>query len=168
MNAHTHNEAEGLGPRPYANPYVAGLFLGLVLLSAFVIMGRGLGASGAMSSLVAVTVNAVAPGHAAGNEFYQGYLDTPSHPLKSFLVFEVLGVFVGGLLSGAIARRIKKTVEKGPRITTGSRLAFSGPTMASSSPKASSDIPTGIGGGASACASSFTSSLLMPDLLFII
>ena len=31
-------------PRPYANPYVAGVGLGLVLVAAFVIMGRGLGA----------------------------------------------------------------------------------------------------------------------------
>ena len=33
--------------RPYANPYLAGVALGLVLLTAFVVMGRGLGASGA-------------------------------------------------------------------------------------------------------------------------
>jgi uncharacterized membrane protein YedE/YeeE len=111
-------------PAAYANPYVAGLGLGLVLLAAFVIMGRGLGASGAMSSLVAVTVNAMAPEHAAGNEFYQGYLDSPTHPLKTFLVFEVIGVFVGGLLSGSIARRVRRTVEKGPRIGTGARLGF--------------------------------------------
>ena len=29
---------------PYMNPYLAGIGLGLVLLSAFVVMGRGLGA----------------------------------------------------------------------------------------------------------------------------
>ena len=34
--------------RPYADPYVAGTCLGLVLLAAFVIAGRGLGASGAV------------------------------------------------------------------------------------------------------------------------
>ena len=32
-----------LGPKPYSNPYAAGFGLGLVLLAAFVIMGRGLG-----------------------------------------------------------------------------------------------------------------------------
>ncbi|MBF8248605.1 MAG: putative transporter component, partial [Bacteroidetes bacterium] len=37
--------------QPYSNPYLAGLGLGLVLLAAFVVMGRGLGASGAFSSL---------------------------------------------------------------------------------------------------------------------
>ena len=31
-------------PKPYANPYLAGAALGLVLLSSFVILGAGLGA----------------------------------------------------------------------------------------------------------------------------
>ena len=30
-------------PRPYWNPYVAGIALGLVLLASFLIMGFGLG-----------------------------------------------------------------------------------------------------------------------------
>ena len=42
-------------PAPYMNPYLAGVGLGLVLLLAFVLMGRGLGASGAFSTIVAVT-----------------------------------------------------------------------------------------------------------------
>ena len=46
--------------QPYMNPYLAGIGLGLVLLSAFVIMGRGLGASGAFSAVVAWALNAVA------------------------------------------------------------------------------------------------------------
>lgn len=35
--------------RPYADPYIAGAALGLVLLAAFVFAGRGLGASGAFA-----------------------------------------------------------------------------------------------------------------------
>jgi len=111
--------------RPYWNPYLAGVWLGLVLLAAFVIMGRGLGASGAFTSLVAVGVHSVAPEHAQSNEFFAEYLgDVTHHPLKDWLVFEVLGVFVGGFLSGALAHRVKGTIEKGPRITTGKRLLF--------------------------------------------
>ena len=87
-------------PAPYMNPYVAGIGLGLVLLATFVIMGRGLGASGAFTSAVAVGVDAVAPEHARANEFYVGYLENGfGHPFKSFLVFEVLGLLVGGFLS---------------------------------------------------------------------
>lgn len=124
--------AERTGPRapsPYSNPYLAGIGLGLVLLAAFVFVGRGLGASGAFSSLVALGVDAAAPAHAAGNEFFAGYLDAGTgHPLKTFLVFEVLGVLLGGLVSGALAGRLRRRVEKGPRVSTGARfaLAFAG------------------------------------------
>lgn len=116
-------------PAPYMNPYLAGVGLGLVLLSAFVIMGRGLGASGAFSSVVAWAVDAVATEHARGNGFYLGYLDNGiGHPLKSWLVFEVLGLLAGGFLSGALAGRLERKVERGPRISSRSRLglAFAG------------------------------------------
>jgi uncharacterized membrane protein YedE/YeeE len=117
---------------PYMNPYLAGIGLGLVLLAAFVVMGRGLGASGAISSVAAVAVDSVASDHARSNGFYLGYLDGGSgHPLKAWLVFEVLGVIVGGFISGALAGRVRKVVERGPRISVGARLllALGGGTL---------------------------------------
>lgn len=112
-------------PKPYSNPYLTGIGLGLVLLAAFVIMGRGLGASGAMSSVVAYGVNTIAPNHAQSNEFYKEYIgDGTTNPLKDWLVFEVLGVLVGGFVSGALAGRIRTRVEKGPNISRGKRLLF--------------------------------------------
>ncbi|MBW2214039.1 MAG: YeeE/YedE family protein [Deltaproteobacteria bacterium] len=114
------------------NPYLAGMGLGLVLLLAFVLMGRGLGASGAFSTIVAVIVDAVAPAHAQANEFYLGYLENGyGSPFKSFLMFEVIGVLVGGFISGALAGRIKRTVERGPRMSAKGRigLAILGGTM---------------------------------------
>jgi len=113
------------GPQPYVNPYLAGFALGLVLLTAFVVMGRGLGASGAFSTLIATGVNQVAPEHAAGNDFYARYIgDGSFNPLKDWLLFEVIGVLIGGFLSGALAGRLKFKVEKGPRISTRNRLIF--------------------------------------------
>jgi hypothetical protein len=109
--------------KPYLNPYLAGFGLGLVLLASFVVMGRGLGASGAFTSAVAAAVHAVAPAHAKANAFYAEYLgDGTVSPFKDWLVFQVIGVFVGGLLSGAFANRLRVTVEKGPRISTSGRL----------------------------------------------
>jgi len=121
-----------MNPRPpgsYANPHLAGIGLGLVLLAAFVIMGRGLGASGAFSSTMSWLVNLVAPAHAQANEYMQQYLgDGSTHPLKAWLVFEVIGVAAGALVSGLLAGRAHIAVEKGPRVSTAVRLvcAFAG------------------------------------------
>jgi hypothetical protein len=51
--------------------------------------------------------------------------------LKSWLIFEVIGVALGGFISAALAGRLRKTVEKGPRISTRGRLglAFVGGTL---------------------------------------
>jgi len=120
------------GPQPYMNPYLAGIGLGLVMLATFVVMGRGLGASGAFSSAIAWMVDGVASTHARGNEFFNGYLESGiGHPLKSWLVFEVIGVLAGAFISGALANRIKRTVERGPRISRTGRLvmAFAGGAM---------------------------------------
>jgi uncharacterized membrane protein YedE/YeeE len=122
VQAETHSVRTA---QPYWNPYVAGLGLGLVLLASFVIMGRGLGASGAFSSLVTVGVQAVAPNHVANNEFYSEYIgDGTKSPLKDWLVFEVLGVFVGGFISGLMANRVTKVIEKGPNISNAGRLTL--------------------------------------------
>jgi hypothetical protein len=111
--------------QPYMNPYVAGIGLGLVLLSAFVVMGRGLGASGAFTAVVAWAVNSVDPTYVSGNAFLDRYIgDGSTHPLKAWLVFEVLGLFIGALVSGLLARRVAVIVEKGPRITRAARLAL--------------------------------------------
>lgn len=119
MNSQEHTA------KPYWNPYLSGFGLGLVLLASFVVMGRGLGASGAFTTAVATAVHQAAPGHAENNAFYAEYLgDGSRSPLKDWLVFEVLGVFVGGFFSGVLANRLKLTVEKGPRIRIPRRLIF--------------------------------------------
>jgi uncharacterized membrane protein YedE/YeeE len=110
------------GHTKYMNPYLAGVLLGLVLLAAFYMTGRGLGASGAMKSVVVSSVETVAPAHAEGSHFYSKYLPEGESPLKTWLVFQVLGVLVGGLISGALAGRLKLKVEHSPNITRRKRI----------------------------------------------
>ena len=50
--------------------------------------------------------------------------DGTTNPFKSWLVFEVLGLVIGGFISGAIAGRNKIMVEKGPRISNKGRFLF--------------------------------------------
>ena len=111
-------------PRPYADPYVAGVALGLVLLSAFVLTGRGLGASGAFATTAAGTVAAVAPEQAAANPYFTRYLSAPDGPWRDWLLFEIAGVVVGGFLSAFVAGRLRGEVERGPRAARGMRLAL--------------------------------------------
>ena len=46
------------------------------------------------------------------------------HPLKDWVVIEIAGVCIGGLLSGIVSRRFKFEVIKGPRISNVTRLIF--------------------------------------------
>jgi len=120
-------------PAPYSNPYLAGIGLGFVLLAAFVFVGRGLGASGGVSAVVASGLHAVAPEHAHRLEWLSGRLAGDASPLKEWLVFEGMGVVLGALLSGLLARRAMVVVEKGPRVSRRARLLmafFGGSLMA--------------------------------------
>lgn len=110
--------------KKYMNPYLGGVLLGLVLIFAFWVSGRGLGASGASKSVIIGGVEAFAPVHASTAPFYKEYGSAKENPWKSWLVFEMMGVLVGGFISGAIAGRLKFKVEKSPKITTKTRLLF--------------------------------------------
>lgn len=109
--------------RSYINPYLGGVLLGLTVLAANYISGRGLGASGAMKNAIVASVEAVAPAHAENAAFYKEFNETHSgSPLNSWLVYQMLGVLVGGFLSGVIARRMTWKVEHSPRISSKTRL----------------------------------------------
>jgi len=127
-DARAEARVEALAGGAYMNPYLAGIGLGLTLLAAFVLMGRGLGASGAFKAVTAWATQLLAPGWVAANVYLGAYVAGPTHPLKEWLVFEVAGVLVGALLSGALAGRLKLAIEKGPRVSTAARLvlAFAG------------------------------------------
>jgi uncharacterized membrane protein YedE/YeeE len=107
------------------NPYLAGFFLGLVLLATIFITGRGLGASGAIKSIVVATVDGVAPSHAENSAFYGTYVGPgKDNPLKSWLVFEVAGVLLGGFISGLVSDRLKIVTESGPKVNRNVRWLF--------------------------------------------
>lgn len=109
--------------RPYADPYVAGVGLGLVLLTAYVVVGRGLGASGAFATSAAGLTAAISPARAAWSPLFARYLGGDG-PWLDWLLFEIGGVLIGGALSGLVAGRLKRQVERGPRIGVGPRLAY--------------------------------------------
>jgi uncharacterized protein len=109
----------------YLNPYLGGVLLGIVLLAANFVAGRGLGASGAIKSTVVTAITAVAPSSLEKSGFVKEFRESHTgNPMKTWLVFEMLGVIAGGFLSGALAGRLKFKVEHSPKITTRRRLIF--------------------------------------------
>lgn len=62
-------------PAPFWNPYLAGFGLGLVLLAAYAVAGRGLGATGALSSLAAWIANLISPEHAQASAVHARYIE---------------------------------------------------------------------------------------------
>jgi hypothetical protein len=114
--------------KSYANPYVAGVGLGFVLLLAFVVMGRGLGASGAFASAAAEIATTVVPKSAQSNHYFARYLDPNGGGRIDWLVVELVGVGIGGFASAAFAGRLRRVVERGPNISRETRLvlAFTG------------------------------------------
>jgi uncharacterized membrane protein YedE/YeeE len=107
------------------NPYLAGVLLGLTLLLSYVLLGAGLGASGGLARVSASILGAVAPDHTRGSEYFGNW---GGAPLSYYLVFMMLGTFLGALLSAVQANRVVFQVERGRAAPVGLRvgLAFAG------------------------------------------
>ena len=119
-------------PLPYWNPYLVGVLLGLVLLATYLVTGRGLGATGAFSSVAAWLTSLVSSvEHVVANPVHSRYWNEGS-PLASWTVFLLGGALLGAWISGRQGRRFNWMVERGPRITDNQRLllAFAGGFLA--------------------------------------
>ena len=131
-------------PATYMNPYLAGVGIGLALILAFIITGRGLGASGGFSAVAASSVRAAAPSHGADNQFYA---DFAGSMLGEWLFIELIGVMIGGFASAWLARRFSFRVDAGPRITHSARLglAFGGGAIMGIGAKLARGCTSGLG-----------------------
>ena len=105
------------------NPYLAGVALGLSLLLSYVVVGHGLGASGAVSIIGAVVLKSIVPGYvtAKGSSFAHYFTDN-QNALNNWLIFMAIGIFVGGMISSVISGRNKLEVVRGAHTTNTKRL----------------------------------------------
>ena len=108
--------------RPYWNPYLAGAGLGLTLLLSYVVLGTGLGASGAIARLAAASAHTLAPAAVEQNATTGPWFEGGA-PLRYYLVAMLVGTLLGGLLSAVNAGRAALMVERGPRASVRARLA---------------------------------------------
>jgi len=109
---------------PYMSPYLAGIGLGVVLLLAFLISGRGLGASGAIMRTVVQAEKVVSQAHVDQNFYLSKYGKGDQNPWDNWLVLLALGVLTGGMISGAMSGRLRKQINHGPQISPRKRLLF--------------------------------------------
>ena len=111
--------------KPYDNPYVAGISLGILLLVSFLVLGAGLGASGGIARIAAFMEGAVASEHLFAGEYFSAWGDAP---MRYYLVYMFFGILIGGFLSAIVANRFSFCVEKGDSASILLRvsLAFAG------------------------------------------
>lgn len=116
------------GARRYWNPYAAGAALGVVLFASILLTGHGLGASGGLARLVAAGLDLVSPAQVDGRAFFAGLAGGARPALSHWIVWEVLGVLIGGFASGVMAGRVKPELLRGARVSTVARalLALGG------------------------------------------
>jgi uncharacterized membrane protein YedE/YeeE len=109
--------------RTYWSPYLAGAALGVVVLTSYLVMGFGPGASGAFAHVASRIEGAVIPEHAGNNAYIAGYLES-GRLWAQWVVVEVVGIALGGLLGALTAGRFRWRLESGRHIGWGRRLLF--------------------------------------------
>lgn len=103
------------------NPYFAGAILGVILFLSFLITGHGLGASGALARFAALGLHSISIEQVDTRGFFANLGGGIRQPLKHWLVWEVLGVLIGGFASGLLAKRVKFGMFRGPNVSIRTR-----------------------------------------------
>jgi uncharacterized membrane protein YedE/YeeE len=124
--AQSDTTAGGAGkqPKPFANPYVGGVILGIVLFLSFYLTGNGLGASGGLNRMIIWLIDLAAPLHVDRVAYLVTYAGGDQNALDHWIVLMTIGIFLGGLLSGWFGHRLRIETIKGPRITVHQRWLF--------------------------------------------
>src|SRR5512139_2279967 len=113
FKAFLFNRAE----KPYVNPYLGGMILGIVLFLAFFLTGNGLGSSGATSRIDALIVDTISPSHVDNNPYLLKMAGGDKNPLDDWIVPVFFGALLGGFASGFFNGRLKFMTTKGPNIS---------------------------------------------------
>lgn len=109
---------------PYWNPYVAGVALGVVLFSSFLLTGSGLGASGGVAHVLVQCLKLISPSLVNRNPYFAPMGGGMANPLANRIVWMILGILLGGFVSGVLAGRVKVETYRGPNIRPWPRLLF--------------------------------------------
>jgi hypothetical protein len=105
-------------------PVVAGIVMGISMLLAFVVAGRGIGASGTMTRFVATIQHWLLPELTEKSAYFAPYFANGANPLNDYLSFLMIGLLVGAFVAAWLCGDLKFEVQKGPRIGVSGRLTY--------------------------------------------
>ena len=103
-------------------PIPAGILIGVSMLLAFVVAGRGIGASGAMTRLVAWVPHGLFPAATEQSAYFGRYFADGAHPLDDYVVFLLVGLLIGAFVAAWRSGELRIEVLRGPNITAQNRL----------------------------------------------
>ena len=109
-------------------PVLSGVLIGLSMLAAFVIAGRGIGVSGFLTRTIATVQHQIAPEITEKSAYFASYFTGVKHPLDNWLSYFAVGLVLGSLVMALLIKNWKIEVLRGDRISTLGRLtlAFAG------------------------------------------
>jgi hypothetical protein len=103
-------------------PVFTGILIGLSMLVAWVIAGRGIGASGSLTRIVASLQHWLAPTLTAKSEYFTPYFAHGANPLNDYLLYLMVGLLLGSHVAGRLSGEVRLEVQRGPRISNTGRL----------------------------------------------
>jgi len=105
-------------------PVPAGILIGISMLLAFFVAGRGIGASGAMTRLVAWVQHSLFPVATEQSAYFGKYFTDGAHPLNDYVVVLLVGLLIGSFVAAWMSGELRVEILRGPRSSVLYRLAL--------------------------------------------
>ena len=105
-------------------PVPAGILIGISMLLAWLVAGRGIGASGGMTRFVAWVQHGLFPAMTEESAYFGRYFADGAHPMNDYVVFLLFGLLVGAFVAALLTGKLKIEVLRGPRSSVAYRLSL--------------------------------------------
>ena len=105
-------------------PVPAGILIGISMLLAWLVAGRGIGASGGMTRFVAWVQHGLFPATTEQSSYFGRYFADGAHPLNDYVVFLLVGLLIGAFVAAWLSGELRVEVLRGPRSSVAYRLVL--------------------------------------------
>lgn len=105
-------------------PVPAGILIGISMLLAWLVAGRGVGASGGMTRFVAWVQHGLFPAATEQSAYFGRYFVAGAHPLYDYVAFMLVGLLIGAFIAAWLAGELRIEVLRGPRASVMYRLSL--------------------------------------------